>query len=286
MAGRRRDVVALLIAVGLVVGLAMGALGGGGSIIAVPVLVYLFDQDAAAATTGSLVVVGITAALGAVAHRRSGRVRFRQGLVFGLLGVGGSYAGSRLSVTVPDAVLLSLFSVLLLVVAGLMIRRRRASAAAAAAASSAAEERSPVPEAAPPPPLLTWRPWSWDARRVGALVVAATVVGLLTGFFGVGGGFAVVPALVLVLGLEMPTAVGTSLVVMTVTSLSGLLARAGHTVDLDVPLIGGFTLAAVVGSVLGVRLVGRVSPARLSAAFTVLLVVAAVYTAVRSVPQL
>ena len=265
----------LLIAVGLVVGLAVGALGGGGSIIAVPALVYLFHQDAAAATTGSLVVVAVTAALGAVAHRRSGRVRLRQGLAFGLLGVGGSYVGSRLSVAVPDAVLLSLFSVLLLVVAALMVRRQRSAAAA------------PVPEAVPPPPAeLTARASSWGVRRGVALVLTATVVGVLTGFFGVGGGFAVVPALVLVLGLELPTAVGTSLVVMTVTSVAGVVSRAGQPMDLDVPLIAGFAAAAVAGSLVGERLVGRVSPARLSAAFTVLLVAAAVYTAARSLPQL
>lgn len=280
--------VLLVVVVGLVVGLAVGALGGGGSIIAVPVLVYLFHQDAAAATTGSLVVVAVTAALGGLAHRRSGRVRLRQGMLFGLLTVGGSYVGSRLSVSVPDAVLLSLFAVLLLVVAALMTRRRRAAAAAARADQAPVPDAvpDPVPDAVPPPPELTPGPRSWDARRVAVLVVVATVVGLGTGFFGVGGGFAVVPALVLVLGLEMPTAVGTSLVVMTITSLAGLASRAAHPVQLDVPLIAGFAAAAVVGSLVGERLVGRVSPARLSLAFTVLLVVAAIYTAVRSVPQL
>lgn len=262
---------ALLVAVGLVIGLAIGSLGGGGSIIAVPVLVYLFHQGAAEATTGSLVVVGITAALGALAHRRSGRVHLRTGLLFGLLGVAGSYVGSRLSVAVPDAVLLALFSVLLGAVAVLMARRL------GRAPSVGGDEPAPAASAAPGGRL---RP---GGRRVAVTVGTATAIGLLTGFFGVGGGFAVVPALALVVGLPMPVAVGTSLVVITVNSASALASRAGQPVDLDVPLIVVFTLAAAAGSLLGVRVAGRVSPARLATAFTLLIAAIAVYTAVRSV---
>jgi len=275
-------VLALLIVVGLVIGLAIGSLGGGGSIIAVPVLVYLFDQDTAEATTGSLVVVGITAALGAWAHRRSGRVRLRTGVVFGFLGVAGSYVGSRLSVAVPDAVLLALFSVLLAVVAGLMTRRRRRAAGATGTAGAAAPA---LPEPAPPP-LFTWRSFTCDWRRLGLVLGVATAVGLLTGFFGVGGGFAVVPALALVLELPMPVAIGTSLVVITINSASAFASRLAHPVDLDVGLLATFTVAAVVGSQLGVRVVGRVSPVRLNAAFSMLLVLVAAYTAVRSAAAL
>lgn len=266
---------AWVIPVGLVIGLSIGALGGGGSILAVPALVYLFGQDAVAATTTSLVVVGITSVIAAVPHGRAGRVRLGQAVVFGLLGVVGSFVGSLLSATVPQQVLLTAFAALILLVAGLMTRRRRRQARVGG---------MPHTE---PRPVVTWRPRpkvNW--RRAGLLLVTATGVGLLTGFFGVGGGFAVVPALVLALGLPMPVAVGTSLVVIAINSGTALLARAGQDVTLDWALIGGFTLAAVIGSLLGSRVVSRVSPARLNLAFTVLLVLVGVYTAARSVPQL
>ena len=97
---------------GLLIGLSLGALGGGGSILTVPALVYVLGQSPVAATTGSLVIVGITALAGMVAHARAGRVRVGQGLLFGVLGVAGSWYGSRLSASVAPAVLLAAFSVL------------------------------------------------------------------------------------------------------------------------------------------------------------------------------
>jgi len=118
------------------------------------------------------------------------------------------------------------------------------------------------------------------------VLVTATAVGLLTGFFGVGGGFAVVPALVIALGFAMPVAVGTSLLVIVVNSASALLARAGQGIHPDWVLLGTFSLAAIVGSVLGGRVASRVAPRTLSRAFTALLVLVALYTAARSVPQL
>ena len=116
---------ALAIPLGLLIGLSLGALGGGGSILTVPALVYVLGQSPVAATTGSLVIVGITALTGMVAHARAGRVRVGQGLLFGVLGVAGSWYGSRLSASVAPAVLLAAFSVLMLVVAGVMIARQR-----------------------------------------------------------------------------------------------------------------------------------------------------------------
>lgn len=260
---------ALALPLGLVIGLSIGALGGGGSILAVPALVHLFGQDALTATTGSLVVVGVTALVGAVPHQRAGRVRVVRGLVFGALGSGGAVAGSWLSAGVPDAVLLAGFAVLMLVVAALMtVRRRRASRVG----SGGAAPDGPGP--------------GTGARHVVLLLVTASGVGLLTGFFGVGGGFAVVPALVLALGLSMPVAVGTSLVVIAVNSAVALAARLARAGDLDWPLLGVFTVAAVAGSLLGSRVVGRLSPARLNLAFTVLLVAVALFMATRSILDL
>ena len=116
---------AVAIPVGLLIGLALGALGGGGSILTVPALVYLLGQSPHSATTGSLLVVGITALAGMIAHWRSGRVRVLQGVVFGVLGVAGSYVGTRLSARVDPNALLTAFAVLMLVAAAMMLRRSR-----------------------------------------------------------------------------------------------------------------------------------------------------------------
>ena len=113
------------IPVGLLIGLSLGALGGGGSILTVPALVYLLGMDTRAATTGSLIIVGVTAVFGMLAHRRDGHVRVLQGVVFGALGAAGAVAGTRLSLAVPPDVLLAGFSVLMLTVAALMLARSR-----------------------------------------------------------------------------------------------------------------------------------------------------------------
>ncbi|MFZ5850410.1 MAG: TSUP family transporter, partial [Actinomycetota bacterium] len=122
--------------------------------------------------------------------------------------------------------------------------------------------------------------------RVLKVLVTATAVGLLTGFFGVGGGFVVVPALVLALGFPMPVAVGTSLVVIAVNSATALAARLGHGVGLDWLVLGVLTGAAVLGSLGGSRLAGRVRPEVLTRAFVVVLLLLAGYTAARSLPAL
>jgi len=166
----------------------------------------------------------------------------------------------------------------MLVVAAMMVARRRAQLRAMT--DGEVETRSPSA-------VLQVRPtFVCNCPRALKVVVTASAVGLLTGFFGVGGGFVVVPALVLALGFTMPVAIGTSLLVIAINSTSALLSRMGHGVQLDWVLIGVFTLAAIVGSLLGGRLATRVRPERLTAAFTTLLVAVALYTAVRSFPQL
>ncbi len=124
------------------------------------------------------------------------------------------------------------------------------------------------------------------ARTAIKIVVAATAVGLLTGFFGVGGGFVIVPALVLALGFEMPVAVGTSLLVIAINSAAALLARLGGHSHLDWPLLAVFTAAAIAGSLVGHRVASRARPARLTLAFAILLTGVAAYTAARSIPYL
>jgi uncharacterized membrane protein YfcA len=257
-------VIELAVAAGLLIGASLGALGGGGSILTVPALVYLLGQSAHQATTVSLMVVGTAAAVGALVHARGGRVRLKAGAAFGGLGIAGSYAGSRASAAVPANVLLAGFGLLMLAVAVMMILRRRGQAQRTQGTAPAGGAR--------------------HAILVGA---AATGVGLITGFFGVGGGFVVVPALVLVLGFDMPTAAGTSLVVIAVNSAVALAARAGHGgLTLDWALIGVFTGAAVTGALAGSSLAGHANPQRLSAAFTLLVLIVAGYTLTRSLPGL
>ena len=136
-------------------------------------------------------------------------------------------------------------------------------------------------------PILTFHPLACACPRLAKVVLTATGVGLLTGFFGVGGGFVLVPALVLALSFPMPVAVGTSLLVIAVNSATALTARISTIgTDLDWPLIAGFTAAAVAGSLLGGRLTSRVHPTVLARTFAALLVVVALYTAARALPDL
>lgn len=248
-----------VIPLGLVIGLAVGSLGAGGSILTVPALVYLLGQSPQAATTGSLIIVGLSSLVGALPHHRAGNVRWAKGAVFGLIGIGGSLLGSYLAAGIPPHVLLSAFSGLMFVVAVLMWRRQRRARAA-----TVGDETS----------------------RWGPVVLTATGVGFLTGFFGVGGGFAVVPALVLALGLPMRAAVGTSLFVIALNTVTALAARAGGGLAVDWPLIGSFAVVATVGSLLGQKVTTRVSPKALAYAFVGLTAAVGAYMAVMNVPLL
>ncbi len=260
----------IAIAVGVLIGVSLGALGGGGSILTVPALVYLLDQSPHAATTGSLLIVGVTGLVGMVAHLRAGRVRVGQGLTFGVLGIAGSYVGSRLSANVDPNLLLAGFALLVLGAAIAMLRRARGTRA---------------PSAAPSCKLPSLIP-RLDLCRTMRLVVAATAVGFLTGLFGVGGGFVIVPALVLALGFTMPVAVGTSLLVIAINSAVALAVRMGEHTHLDWPLLAVFTVMAIGGSLIGNRVASRVDATKLATAFSVLLVAVAVYTLARSMPHL
>ncbi|MGS0686798.1 sulfite exporter TauE/SafE family protein [Nakamurella sp. GG22] len=272
--------VTVAVAVGLLVGLSMGALGGGGSILTVPVLVYLLGMDTLSATTGSLIIVGITAVFGVLAHRRGGNVRLLQGLVFGAIGVVGAVAGTRLAQQVSSDVLLAGFSVLMLTVAALMFTRRRVPAGG----TGSGAERDTIGVDVP---IISFAPsFACSCPRAAKVVVAAVAVGLMTGFFGVGGGFLVVPALVLVLDFPMPAAVGTSLLIIAINSATALVARAGTGVEIDWAIIGPFTVAAVIGSLLGARVAARARPGTLQIAFAVLITVVGLYTAARSIPGL
>jgi uncharacterized protein len=251
------------VALGVLIGLSLGALGGGGSILTVPALVYVLNEPARAATTESLVIVGITALVAAVGHSRAGHVRWAAGLTVGLIGVVASYAGTALNRSVDPDVLLLAFAGLIVIAAAAMLMRIRGGG------SQASSEHAAVGAGA------------HGAVTAAKVVAAGLLVGFLTGFFGVGGGFVIVPALVMALGYEMPIAVGTSLLVIAINSAAALLARAGHE-TLHWSVIIPFTLAAIVGSLAGKRVADKVSPLALTRAFVVLLFVVAIYVAVRS----
>ena len=274
--------VALLLAVlaGGLIGLSLGALGGGGSILAVPVLLAL-GQTATQATTGSLVVVGVTSLAGAVTARRAGNVLLGRGVAFGAVAVGGAVAGARASAAVPEPVLLAAFAGLMLVVAGLMtVRQLRSRRTGESRTSHAQRPRLDDP-------IITFSPtFMCQCPRALKVVVTATAVGLLTGFLGVGGGFLVVPALTLALALPMGCAAGTSLVVITITSAAALATRAGTGIAPDWGLVAALTVTAVAGSVAGARIAARSDTTRLSAAFTGLVLLVAAYTAATAVPAL
>ncbi|MDH4077529.1 MAG: sulfite exporter TauE/SafE family protein [Acidimicrobiia bacterium] len=275
---------------GFLIGLSLGALGGGGSILAVPALVYAAGQTPKHATTTSLVLVSVTSVFGILPHWKAGRVRFASGTIFGLAGVGGSLLGSHWNKAVnPDALLLA-FSGVMLVAAAAMWRRTRATVGPTAAgagtgvalnslgaAASAVDPLDVLPDDGP----AAGAPRRFDAITVAKVLVAGTIVGLLTGFFGVGGGFVIVPALVLALRFDMAEAVGTSLLVITINSAVALATRL-QSGSIEWGTVVPFTIASLIGVVVGTRLAATRNPRSLQQWFVGLLVLVAIYTAVRS----
>jgi len=230
-----------LVVSGLAIGLMLGTLGGGGAIITAPLLVFAFGLGVHEATTVSLVVVFLAAISGLVGHARAGRVRWRSGIVFGLLGVVGAVPGAWLAGHVPESVLLAGFTLLLVVAAVAMWRGRVGTSSA--------------------------------DRPTGLVAAVAVLVGLVIGFFGVGGGFVIVPALVLFLGFPMPVAAATGLLVIAIDSVAALAVRGASSLDPAVAL--PLALAAVVGSLVGARLAGRVPVEQLQRTFAVVMVLTA-----------
>ena len=265
---------------GFLIGISLGALGGGGSIVAVPVLVYAAGESPKEATTTSLLVVGLTALGGMVAHWRAGRVRFGAGLVFGLAGVGGSLLGTRLNATVDDNVLLLGFAALMLIAAWRMWVSQTSP-------GPEGEDFRPCPGPQSSRTIDTVTRTATVANRttvtpavVAKVLGAGTVVGFITGLFGVGGGFVVVPALVLALGFDMADAVGTSLLVITINAAVALTTRLGNSAAVDWSFAVPFTIAGLLGVSVGKKIADRVSTFTLVRWFVGLLVVLAAYVAI------
>ena len=257
------------------IGVALGALGGGGSIVAVPVLVFVVGQTPTAATTTSLIVVGVASLLGAAGHWRSGRVRVVPAVVFGVVGIPGSIAGSALNRRLDPDMLLLAFSGLILVAAWRMV--------VGCPSCTRSGERRAIEEDGRQGGGV-----GVDARvdlrapsRAAKLVVAGIAVGFLTGLFGVGGGFVIVPALALLLGFPMPQAVGTSLLVISVNCVAALASRIGtDAIDWGTALF--FTTVATAGVGVGKRIADRLQPEVMQRSFAGLLFVIACYTGGRA----
>jgi uncharacterized membrane protein YfcA len=217
---------------GLAIGLLLGLVGGGGSILAVPVLVYVLGQPVKEATTESLLVVGTAALVGAIDHARVGRVQMRTALAFGAAGALGALPGTALNRVVPAQLLLVAFAGLLLAAAASLLRRRSDLLARSSDAS-----------------------WARAAA-------AGVGTGVLTGFLGVGGGFLIVPALVLLLGVPVKLAVGSSLLAIVLTSAAAFAAHlSSGGIDASIALV--FTGGAIGGTLAGRRLGTDISPERL-----------------------
>jgi hypothetical protein len=225
----------------LLIGLSLGLLGGGGSILTVPVLIYVLGYGVKTAVPMSLVVVGVTSLVGVWRHRRDGTLNLKTALAFGPPAIVGALLGARLGVRADPRVQLTLFAVVMLVAAISMFFRR----------TQATDEHRPL-------------------ARLPLIVLVGGSVGLLTGFVGVGGGFVYVPALVLLGGLTMKEAVGTSLALIAMSCASGLVMYQGHFV-LDWAAVGLFTALALVGVVIGARLVRYVRQDHLRRGFAVFL---------------
>lgn len=229
----------------LLIGLSLGLLGGGGSVLAVPTLHYLFGLDAHAAITISLLVVGVTSAVAVIPHARAGKVRLRVGLTFGAAALASAFVAGRLSHLVPPALLLVALSAVMLVAAFAMLRPRARLVACSRDGS------------------------------VASLVAIGTAVGAVTGFVGAGGGFVIVPALVLLVGIPMRDAIATSLVVIATSAFAAFGASAGD-VSLDPAVVLAVLIPAVGGALVGGRLAARLDATSLRRMFGALVLVVAV----------
>jgi uncharacterized membrane protein YfcA len=249
---------------GFLVGLSLGALGSGGSILAVPLLVHGAGQTPQDATATSLLLVGFAAISGLPAHYRAGRLKLGAGVVFGLAGIGGSFAGSALNSRIDPNLLLLSFSGLILLAAWRMVT----ACPACTRSGEATALESPAP--------VEVRSFS-RAGRALAILAAGTGIGFLTGLFGVGGGFVIVPALTLILEFNMSQAIGTSLLVVAINAAVALLARAGS-VHIDWATAAAFTATAVAGVWAGGRVADRIDPESSLRVFAGGLVLLALFT--------
>jgi uncharacterized protein len=238
-------------ALAALVGLSLGLLGGGGSILTVPIFVYVLGYDPKLAIAMSLPVVGVTSLVGALSHWRAGNVNLKTAGMFGAVAMCGAFLGARAASLLAGAVQLAVLAGVMLIAAVMMFRSSRA---VTATVNLATDQRP----------------------RTAVLLAVALGVGVLTGVIGIGGGFLVVPALVLLARSPMTQAVGTSLLVIAMNSAA---AFAGYAGEVAVPwsFVASFTAIAVAGILAGSYLVRFVSQAALKRAFAMFLIVMGVF---------
>jgi len=238
----------------LAVGLVLGLLGGGGSILAVPIFLYVFHVPPKPAIAMSLVVVGMSAFIGFLTHWRQGTVNVRIAAMFGLLAMMGSFAGARVARFVPASMQLTLFAGFAFAGALLMLRDSIRPASALA---------TPTDTAVP-------------LQFSTLLGIEALAVGVLTSLIGAGGGFLIVPALVLVAKVPVQQAVGSSLLIIAMNASSGVAGYLGQ-VAFDWRLVTWFTGVAAIGAIAGTRFMRRVPAARIKQGFAIMILVLGTY---------
>lgn len=298
------------LAVGALIGLVVGALGAGGGILSVPALIYLLGVAPHEATSASLVIVLFTALAALAGRIGKNTICYQIALVFAALATVGTWLGSLANQAVSADLLMYAFALLLICVGLVMLRRaypglfsasfglfRGAASAGSGAVSSddgAADSGGYVAGGAGgdgSTPALGAVSAMGEVSPIGAVspigvaplwrvALVATITGALTGFFGVGGGFAIVPALTLVLHLPIKRAASTSLLIMAITAVVALVVRAQTSLSVDLGVIGAFTVASMLGGVAGAPLTRKVSNQKLTASFAALLLAVAVATLV------
>ena len=251
----------LAIGLSLLIGLLLGLLGGGGSILTVPMLVYVLKIDPKMAIVTSLAVVGTSSMIAIIPHARRKYVCWKSGFFFGLAGMPGAYGGGRLAAFFSSDVLMALFGLVTLITGLAMLRVRQPAATG---------------------------PSMRDGSAVCPLKVAfprvlfdGFFVGILTGLVGVGGGFLIVPALVMLVGLPMHAAIGTSLLVIAMNAMAGLWGYANH-VSIDLNLTAIVTGGAILGAIVGGALSKQVSATVLRRLFGIFVILIAGYVLYQS----
>lgn len=255
----------------LATGLVLGLLGSGGSIIALPALIYLLHIEPKSAIAMSLGVVAVTATVSALDNWRRGLVDVRVALVFGLFGVIGTSVGSRMGLLTPVVIQLTLFALVMYAAAWRMLKPAKLAAPAAGGVLNAGGGAAAIGGCQ-----------EFFSPCMGQIALLGIAVGALTGLVGVGGGFLIVPALVLLSGIPMKTAVGTSLAIVAANCYSGFAGYMGE-LPVDWAVMGGFTSVTVLGSLVGARFSTRLSQATLKKAFAWFLVVVATYILFKSI---
>lgn len=247
----------LVLVLAVAVGLSLGLLGGGGSILTVPLLTYVAGMEPKQAIASSLFIVGATSVLSTITHARADNVRWRTGLTFGVASMAGAFLGGLAGGYLPGVMLMLLFALMMIATSIAMIRGRRNPAAVTDTGQL---------------PLVK-------------VILEGLAVGAVTGLVGAGGGFLVVPALALLGGLPMPVAVGTSLLVISMKSFAGL---AGYLTSVAIPwpLVLGVTGTAIIGALIGARLTKLVPEKALRKGFGVFVLVMGVFVLSQELPQL